>query len=81
MEPHAKFNLLKQLNIKSIIAAAASNDTQFMVKVGKLTNTMGVELIGCMDPVSNPSANGTAPNGVSSQGMSHFHKNVSEPRW
>jgi hypothetical protein len=71
MEPHAKFNLLKQLNIKSIIAAAASNDTQYMTKVGKLTNTMGVELIACMDSVSNPPATGTAANGATSQGMSH----------
>ena len=71
MEPYAKFNLLKQLNIKSIIAAAASNDTQFMTKLGKLTNTMGVELIGCMDSVSNPPTNGATTNGVSSpQGVS-----------
>lgn len=64
MEPYAKFNLLKQLNIKSIIAAAGTNDTEFLVRLGKLTDTMGVELLSCMDTVTSTS------NGVTNGGPS-----------
>jgi hypothetical protein len=71
MEPHAKFNLLKQLNIKSIISAAGSTDMEFMTKVGKLTNTMGAELIGCMDTATAAPANGAA-NGGASHGICYF---------
>lgn len=67
MEPYAKFNLLKQLNIKSIIAAAGTNDMEFFAKVGKLTDTMGVELLSCMDTVlstTNGVQNGAPNHGI-----------------
>lgn len=69
MEPHAKFNLLKQLNIKSILAAAGSDDMDFIAKIGRLANMMGTELLASITPVLS-AANGVA-NGVSTQGIIH----------
>lgn len=50
MDPVAKRSLLKQLDLKSIVSASATNDTSFLVKLGKLVNTAGSELLVGLSP-------------------------------
>lgn len=66
MTPHAKFDLLSQLHVQTIVSLT-SRSTEFIAKIGKLVNAMGVELLGCMDAVASE-PNGV-PNGAPSRGF------------
>lgn len=66
MEPHAKLNVLKQLNVKSIAAAAASrpDDVEFVARIGRIVNTSGIEILAVVSPTVANGVNGAVPQSI-----------------